>query len=183
MCRRGGVPIPVTQRSAESAERDGLDLPPQGTRPIVAEVTIGLVQPSRGCMAVDHLPTVRSRTVGPATRTTNEDVGINPQGGKGWREYGKGQSMLVAEERDHVEWRGPDIEASELRECAGRPVEGCMDGCLRKCLRQAQDDPLCAAALSEIVVSDSDRGTPRSSTIISTHRTPAPSPSVFPRRS
>jgi hypothetical protein len=65
--------------------------------------------------------------------------------------------MLVAQERDPVKGCCPDIETGELRERAGGMVEGCVDARVRKRLGQEQDDPLRAAALSEVVVDDGDR--------------------------
>jgi hypothetical protein len=64
--------------------------------------------------------------------------------------------MLVAQERDPVERCCPDIETGELRERAAGIVEGRVDARVRKRLGQEEDDPLRAAALSEVVVDDGD---------------------------
>src|ERR1700677_238857 len=105
-------------------------------RPVVgldlAQVTVGLVQPPRRCMTIDHLATVRTRTVGPSARTTKDHIRINSQGREGWRQNGEGQTMLVAQERDPVKGCCPDIETGELRERAGGMVAGGGDARVRK---------------------------------------------------
>ena len=123
-----------------------------------AQVTLGLVQPPGGRIAVDHFSTVSPGSVGPTTRTTEQHIRIDSQGGERRRKYGKGQSMLAAEERDPVDRCCPDIKTGELWKCPGGMVEGRVDASVRERLGQEQDDSLCAAPLSEIVVGDGDRG-------------------------
>src|SRR5581483_5120590 len=117
-----------------------------------AEVAVGLIEPARGAVAIDDLPSRGLHAVGPATAAAQDDVVVEFQAREGGREDGQRPTVVRPQRPQpvHSEWL--HVCRRERREGQTRLVQRRVQRCSGERLEHGQDHAFGAAALGEVIV-------------------------------
>ena len=143
--------IPGAQRAAEQGERATGD-----ERAALAEIAVALVEPPRGCVAVDELAAVCANPVRPTARAAYDDVGLDVHGREGGRKQRQRQLMAAPQKRDPVQRGRLDPHLPQFGERSVGRIERRVQRRAGECARQRQRHPLGAATLGQVVVDERD---------------------------